>query len=88
MMKLIIFASDPVFRATYEQGIEVALNLAEAELPVKAVMIGDFYRSYQNAAPNAVFRKKIKQLELFSLELLPPQNLTALLKKSDGVMSF
>ena len=42
-MKLVIFASDPVIKSTYEQGIEVALNLAEAEIPVKTVMTGDFF---------------------------------------------
>ena len=87
-MKLVIFALDPVIKSTYEQGIEVALNLAEAEIPVKTVMTGDFFRAYQNADADSVFRKKIKQLALFDLELLTPENLGALLKISDGVMSF
>lgn len=87
-MKLVIFASDPIIKSTYEQGIEVALNLAEAEIPVKTVMTGDFYRAYLNSDADSVFRKKIKQLTLFDLELLTSENLAALFKISDGVMSF
>ena len=38
--------------------------------------------------PDSVFRKKIKQLTLFDLELLTSEHLAALFKTSDGVMSF
>lgn len=66
-MKWVILSSDPYKSNDYEQGLEVAMNLAEAELPVTVLQCGAFARALVNAPEDAVFKKKLKQLELFEI---------------------
>ena len=65
-MKLVILQSSPA-EGRYEQGIEVALNLAESGAEFAVLLAGDFDAACRGAPDDAVFKKKLKQLELFDL---------------------
>lgn len=66
-MKWVILSSDPYKSGAYEQGLEVAMNLAEAEIPVTVLQCGDFAHAVMRGAADAVFKKKLRQLELFEI---------------------
>ena len=51
---LVVLSSDPLKSDLYEQGIEVTLNLADAEVSVEAYFEGEF--------------KKLKQINLYEVK--------------------
>lgn len=85
-MKTVILSSSPYSSQSYEQGIEVALNLAEAEQTVQVLLVGDFERAYLNSQDQAVFRKKLKQLALFDIPCLSTKDVNVSLV--GGALTF
>lgn len=86
LMKTVILSTSPYSSQSYEQGIEVALNLAEAEQLVQVLLVGDFEQAYFNSQDQAVFRKKLKQLALFDIPCVSTKEEHAYL--DDGVLTF
>ena len=85
-MKTVILSTSPYMNQSYEQGIEVALNLAEASQAVQVIMVGDFEQAYFNANSQAIFKKKLKQLALFDVPCLSSKDVHAHI--DDGVLNF
>ena len=65
---LIVISSNPNGGYLYEQGIEVALNLADAMTDVTVLAEGEFLRNLDNSDTN-IFTKKLKQCELYDIEV-------------------
>ncbi len=87
-MKTVILASDPYTSQSYEQGIEVALNLAEAGIEVQVVAASDFLRAYEGIKPDCVILKKLNQLELFDIPVISRVDDCCIFEPDAGVMSF
>lgn len=66
---LVVISSNPIKSVSFEQGIEVALNLADAELEVQVLLEGDFLEYVQSSASEDVVIKKLKQLFLYEVEV-------------------
>ncbi len=86
-MKIIVLASDPYTSQSYEQGIEVALNLKEAGIEVQVALASDFYRAYEGMKEYSVILKKLDQLDLFGISVVPGFCDCSIFDE-DGVMSF
>lgn len=65
-MILIVIASSPVTDNLYEQGIETALNLADAEIEVSVLIEGEFL-SCVEANPQCIGAKKLGQCKLYEV---------------------
>ncbi len=65
---LVVLSSDPQKSDLYEQGIEVMLNLADAEVSVEAYFEGDFLRALKEAHNDSIFYKKLKQINLYEVK--------------------
>ncbi len=87
-MKTVILASDPYTSQSYEQGIEVALNLAEAGIEVQVAVASDFQRIYEGMDPESVILKKLNQLELFDIPVISGVDDCCIFGPDAGVMSF
>ncbi len=87
-MKTILLASDPYTSQSYEQGIEVALNLAEAGIEVQVVLASDFLRASECMKEDSLILKKLNQLELFDIPVIKGIDDCYILNMNDGVMSF
>lgn len=87
-MKTILLASDPYTSQSYEQGIEVALNLAEAGIEVQVVLASDFLRSYECMKEDSLILKKLNQLALFDIPVTAGIDDCCILDMDAGVMSF
>ena len=85
-MKTVILSSSPFVSQSYEQGIEVALNLAEAEIGVRVLLAGDFARAIKSSKAESIFVKKLKQLELFDIPCLTPSD--PIDNFDDGALTF
>ena len=86
-MKTILIASDPYISQSYEQGIEVALDLAEAGVEVEVVVTSDFERCYEGISPDSQILKKMSQLALFDIPVIIGCGDSSVLS-TEGVMSF
>jgi hypothetical protein len=64
-MKAVIFESDPMRSASYEQGIEMCSNLLDMGEEVAAFSSGDFASALEGAPEDAAFKRRFSQLELF-----------------------
>lgn len=67
-MILIVISSSPLTDNLYEQGIETALNLADAEYDVSVLVEGEFLNSIE-ANPQCVGAKKLGQCRLYGVEV-------------------
>lgn len=67
-MILIVIASSPVTDNLYEQGIETALNLADAEIEVSVLIEGEFL-SCVEANPQCTGAKKLGQCKLYEVKV-------------------
>ena len=65
-MILIVIASSPVTDNLYEQGIETALNLADAEIEVRVLIEGEFLNCVE-ANPRCIGAKKLGQCKLYEV---------------------
>ena len=62
---LVVLSSDPLKSDLYEQGIEVTLNLADADVSVEADFEGEFLKALKEASNDSIFYKKLKQINLY-----------------------
>ena len=69
---IIVISSDPTDSFDYEQGLEVAMTLTDLEQPCAVCLEGEFLDKVANSRGDEVFVKKLKQLELFGIELFSP----------------
>lgn len=67
-MILIVIASSPVTDNLYEQGIETALNLADAEIEVSVLIEGEFLKCVE-ANPQCIGAKKLGQCKLYDVSV-------------------
>lgn len=67
-MILIVIASSPVTDNLYEQGIETALNLADAEIEVSVLIEGEFLNCVE-ANPQCIGAKKLGQCKLYGINV-------------------
>lgn len=67
-MILIVIASSPVTDNLYEQGIETALNLANAEIEVSVLIEGEFLNCVE-ANPQCIGAKKLGQCKLYDVSV-------------------
>lgn len=67
-MILIVIASSPVTDNLYEQGIETALNLADAEIEVSVLIEGEFLNCVE-ANPQCIGAKKLGQCKLYVISV-------------------
>lgn len=67
-MILIVIASSPVTDNLYEQGIETALNLADAEIEVSVLIEGEFLNCVE-ANPQCIGAKKLGQCKLYDVSV-------------------
>lgn len=67
-MILIVIASSPVTDNLYEQGIETALNLADAEIEVSVLIEGEFLNCVE-ANPKCIGAKKLGQCKLYDVSV-------------------
>lgn len=67
-MILIVIASSPVTDNLYEQGIETALNLADAEIEVRVLIEGEFLNCVE-ANPQCIGAKKLGQCKLYDVSV-------------------
>lgn len=67
-MILIVIASSPVTDNLYEQGIETALNLADAEIEVSVLIEGEFLNCVE-ANPQCIGAKKLGQCMLYDVSV-------------------
>ena len=65
---LVVLSSDPLKSDLYEQGIEVTLNLADAEVSVEAYFEGEFLKALKEASNDSIFYKKLKQINLYEVK--------------------
>ncbi|MDD6318436.1 MAG: hypothetical protein PUA61_06275 [Succinatimonas hippei] len=91
-MKAVIFESDPLRSAVYEQGIELCGNLLDMGEEVTAFISGNFAEAYENAPEDAEFKRKFSQLELYGAKLAGDPTISAesriLLNNCGGAISF
>ena len=66
-MRLIILASSPVLENTWEQGLELALNLAEMGEECTVLLEHEFMYACAWNDPEVGFVKKLSQLELYEV---------------------
>ncbi|MBO6257958.1 MAG: hypothetical protein J6M93_01270 [Succinivibrio sp.] len=69
-MIVIALESDPLRDVSYEQGLDIAMTLADLEQEVKVVILGAFAAACAKEDAHAVFRKKLLQLDLFDIECI------------------
>lgn len=67
-MILIVISSSPVIDNLYEQGIETALNLADAEIEVSVLIEGEFLNCVE-ANPQCTGAKKLGQCKLYEVSV-------------------
>lgn len=65
---LVVLSLDPLKSDLYEQGIEVTLNLADAEVSVEAYFEGEFLKALKEASNDSIFYKKLKQINLYEVK--------------------
>lgn len=65
---LVVLSSDPLKSDLYVQGIEVTLNLADAEVSVEAYFEGEFLKALKEASNDSIFYKKLKQINLYEVK--------------------
>ncbi len=72
-MVLIVLASSPFESTFYQQGIEAALNIADArEGSVSVLLSGDFLKSLNTLTLKQDHVKKLGQFELFEVPVFAP----------------
>lgn len=71
---LVIISSDPEKGYLYEQGIEVALNLSDANIDVAVYVEQDFLKRLDESETD-IYRKKLKQCLLFDIEVYSKESL-------------
>lgn len=76
-MRLIILASSPVLENTWEQGLELALNLAEMGEKCTVLLEHEFMYACAWNDPEADFMKKLGQLELMEVPVYAGTRLRA-----------
>lgn len=72
-MILIVIASSPITDNLYEQGIETALNLADAEIEVSVLIEGEFLNCVE-ANPQCIGAKKLGQCKLYDVSVYSQRN--------------
>ncbi len=65
---LIVLSASPAFTSSYIQGLEIALNLSDAEYPVKVLLEGDMALALYADKRDSEYAKQLKQLELYDVE--------------------
>lgn len=69
-MILIVISTSPLKSSIYIQGIEAALNIAEAESePVSVFLDSEFSLSINQSSQNDEHVKRLKQLFLFDIDV-------------------
>ena len=77
-MKLrIVLSSSPLNSPFFEDGIEIALTAADMEVETEVVLTGSFLEYVNNAFPEDIVIKKLKQLELYDIVPLRQEDLIA-----------
>lgn len=69
-MIVVALESDPYKYNFYEQGLDVAMTLADLEQEIEVVLSGDFANAAAGADNNVIFKKKLLQLELFDIKCI------------------
>lgn len=65
---LVVLCSNPHQSFDYEQGIELLLNFADAQIEACAYFEGEFLQALKSASKEEIFYKKLKQLVLFEVK--------------------
>lgn len=65
---LVVLSSSPYLGFAYEQGLEIALNLADAQYPVKVLIDEDLEQCLMADTQAFDFAKKLKQLDLYEVD--------------------
>lgn len=96
-MILIVISGSPLTDTLYEQGIETALNLADAEIEVSVLLEGDFLDCIW-ANPECVGAKKLGQCKLYEvsvyskveteLDFIKPAEIKELYSKAEKIVTF
>lgn len=99
-MYLIVISSNPNNSSSYEQGLEIAMTTADFEKEIAVLLEGDFEEQCE-VSDLTVFKKKLKQLSLFDIDIFSSKKLpnveskiinkeaiSHLLSDSQGILVF
>lgn len=85
---LIVLSSSPAFGSTYIQGLEIALNLSDAEYPVKVLLEGDMALALYSGSSDSEYAKQLKQLDLYDVETFSDREVCLEFVKTVSVRSL
>ena len=85
---LIVLSSSPAFGSTYIQGLEIALNLSDAEYPVKVLLEGDMALALYSGSSDSEYAKQLKQLDLYDVETFSDREVCLEFVKTSPVRSL